>query len=108
MKEPLHAEPICAIGYGVAGLCKAFTDGDKWCFSGWSLTAISNFEVARYPFFSKLPLILEDFIRDHGGSYNCSIVNAVHVVVDRSLISGQNDNSTSLAVQNFGWLCKRQ
>ncbi len=141
-----HAEPICAVGYGVTGLCKAFSDSDKWCFSGWNLTAVSNFEVARYPFFSKLPLIIEDFVKDHGGFYNCtpplpsvrfvcrawpvlcvrsasvieltsvclyvlpfvgSVVDAVHVVVDRSLITGQNDNSTALAVQNFVWLCQR-
>lgn len=100
-------KPICAVGYGVTGLCKAFSDSDKWCFSGWNLTAVSNFEVARYPFFSKLPLIIEDFVKDHGGFYNCSVVDAVHVVVDRSLITGQNDNSTALAVQNFVWLCQR-
>jgi hypothetical protein len=36
-----------------------------------------------------------------------SVMDAVHVVVDRSLITGQNDNSTALAVQNFVWLCQR-
>jgi hypothetical protein len=36
-----------------------------------------------------------------------SVVDAVHVVVDRSLVTGQNDNSTALAVQNFVWLCQR-
>jgi hypothetical protein len=71
-----RAEPICAVGYGVTGLCKAFSDSDKWCFSGWNLTAMSNFEVARYPFFSKLPLIIEDFIKDHGGFYNCTQLSA--------------------------------
>jgi len=99
-----NKKPICAIGYGVAGLCKAFNENDRWCFSGWNLTAISNFEVARYPFFSKLPLIIEDYIKDHGGYYNCSSVDEVHVIVDRNLITGQNDESTTLAVKNFAWL----
>jgi len=99
-----HKKPICAVGYGVAGLCKAFNENDRWCFAGWNLTAISNFEVARYPFFSKLPLIVEDYIKDHGGFYNCSSVDEVHVIVDRSLVTGQNDESTALAVNNFVWL----
>jgi len=99
-----NKKPICAVGYGVAGLCKAFNENDRWCFSGWNLTAISNFEVARYPFFSKLPLIVEDYIKDHGGFYNCSSVDEVHVIVDRTLVTGQNDESTTLAVHNFVWL----
>jgi len=37
-----YLEPICAIGYGVAGLCKAFNENDRWCFSGWNLTAVPN------------------------------------------------------------------
>ena len=140
-----YLEPICAIGYGVAGLCKAFNENDRWCFSGWNLTAvpnsrlqtppwdrthtivihqISNFEVARYPFFSKLPLIIEDYVKDHGGFYNCitsspqpvvltiflsgSSVDEVHVIIDRILITGQNDESTALAVKNFIWLATQE
>jgi putative intracellular protease/amidase len=103
-KFTIAKKPICAIGYGVTGLCKAFNENDKWCFSSWNLTAISNFEVARFPFFSKLPLIIEDFIKDNGGYYNCSDVDEMHVIVDRTLVTGQNDNSTALAVQNFIWL----
>eukprot|EP00005_Dracoamoeba_jomungandri_P004433 CAMPEP_0174251292 /NCGR_PEP_ID=MMETSP0439-20130205/1157_1 /TAXON_ID=0 /ORGANISM="Stereomyxa ramosa, Strain Chinc5" /LENGTH=233 /DNA_ID=CAMNT_0015331565 /DNA_START=25 /DNA_END=726 /DNA_ORIENTATION=+ len=96
---------VCAIGYGVTGLCKAFDDNDKWKFSGWNLTSISNFEVARDPFFSKLPLIVEDYIKDHDGFFNCSTPFSTHVIVDRNLVTGQNDASTSLAVKNFAWLC---
>ncbi|KAL6050046.1 Glutamine amidotransferase-like class 1 domain-containing protein 1 [Balamuthia mandrillaris] len=100
-------KPICAIGFGVTGLCKAFNENDKWCFSGWNLTAISNFETARFPYFSKLPLIIEDYIKDHGGFYNCSDVDETHIIIDRTLITGQNEQSTTLAVQNFIWLCSQ-
>lgn len=39
---------------------------------------VSNFELARYPYFSKLPLIIEDYVKDHGGLYNCMPALNVH------------------------------
>lgn len=33
-------EPVCAIGQGVSALCCA-TEGQKWIFSGYSLTGVS-------------------------------------------------------------------
>ena len=35
------SETICAIGQGVAGLCKAFRGLSEWCFEDWNLTAVS-------------------------------------------------------------------
>lgn len=37
---PLCAEPVCAVGQGVSALCCA-TEGQKWIFSGYSLTGVS-------------------------------------------------------------------
>lgn len=36
----LCAEPVCAVGQGVSALCCA-TEGQRWIFSGYSLTGVS-------------------------------------------------------------------
>lgn len=89
----LHIEPVCAVGQGVSALCCA-TEGQKWIFNGYSLTGVSIiqqkhnvrfvrcllrhfllclkppvFELVRRPDFANLPLIVEDFVKDSGGSY---------------------------------------
>uniref|UniRef100_A0A3P9P4P4 Glutamine amidotransferase-like class 1 domain-containing protein 1 n=1 Tax=Poecilia reticulata TaxID=8081 RepID=A0A3P9P4P4_POERE len=97
-------KPVCAVGQGVSALCCA-TDGQKWIFSGYSVTGPSVFELVRQPDFANLPLIVEDFVKDSGGSYTASQEDAVHVVVDRHVITGQNQQSTSLAVNNLILLC---
>uniref|UniRef100_A0A8P4FWX2 Glutamine amidotransferase-like class 1 domain-containing protein 1 n=1 Tax=Dicentrarchus labrax TaxID=13489 RepID=A0A8P4FWX2_DICLA len=94
-------EPVCAVGQGVSALCCA-TEGQSWIFSGYSLTGPSVFELVRRPDFANLPLVVEDFVKDSGGSYT---EDAVHVVIDRHLITGQNMQSTSLAVNNLILLC---
>lgn len=92
------------------------------------------FELVRSPDFANLPLIVEDFVKDNGGSYTgefaghlCSILmcikhfhkllfliltdpmlyvaasqeDALHVVLDRHLVTGQNVQSTTAAVNNL-------
>ncbi|XP_036817325.1 glutamine amidotransferase-like class 1 domain-containing protein 1 isoform X1 [Oncorhynchus mykiss] len=96
---------VCAIGQGVSGLCCAIVEGQKWIFTGYSLTGPSVFELVRSPDFANLPLIVEDFVKDSGGSYTASQEDAVHVVIDRHLVTGQNILSTSVAVNNLILLC---
>ncbi|GFO01062.1 parkinson disease 7 domain-containing protein 1-like [Plakobranchus ocellatus] len=99
-------KPICAIGHGVAGLCCARgDDGKTWELDGFSLTAPSLFEVGRLPEFSSMPIVLEDFVKDHGGKYTASEPDCNHVVIDRHVITGQNTQSTVTAVQNLILMC---
>ncbi|CAH3040041.1 glutamine amidotransferase-like class 1 domain-containing protein 1 [Pocillopora verrucosa] len=99
-------KPICAIGHGVAGLCSARReDGKSWSFKSFSMTGPSVFESARSADFSSLPIILEDWIKDHGGTFSASEPDGMHVIIDRHLITGQNDTSTLSAVQNLILLC---
>ncbi|XP_046889832.1 glutamine amidotransferase-like class 1 domain-containing protein 1 [Hypomesus transpacificus] len=97
-------KPVCAVGQGVSSLCCA-TEGQKWIFSDYSLTGPSVFELVRSPDFANLPLIVEDFVKDSGGSYTASKEDAIHVVIDRHLVTGQNIQSTSLSVNNLILLC---
>uniref|UniRef100_A0A2K6TC46 Glutamine amidotransferase-like class 1 domain-containing protein 1 n=1 Tax=Saimiri boliviensis boliviensis TaxID=39432 RepID=A0A2K6TC46_SAIBB len=98
-------EPICAIGHGVAALCCATNEDGSWVFHGYSLTGPSVCELVRAPGFARLPLVVEDFVKDSGASFSASEPDAVHIVLDRHLVTGQNANSTVPAVQNLLFLC---
>ncbi|XP_058013145.1 glutamine amidotransferase-like class 1 domain-containing protein 1 isoform X2 [Ahaetulla prasina] len=98
-------KPICAIGNGVAALCCATNEDKSWVFQEYSLTGPSVYELVRLPSFASLPIIVEDFSKDSGATFSASKVDAVHVVLDRHLVTGQNENSTVAAVQNLIFLC---
>eukprot|EP00794_Sanderia_malayensis_P018283 gene18283-20106_t len=97
---------LCAVGYGVGGFCSAHSK-QSWSFTDYSLTAPSLFELCQTNDFgiADLPIILEDYIKDNQATYSSSKNNCVYVVIDRHLITGQNDNSTLSAVQNLILLC---
>ncbi|OXB70043.1 UNVERIFIED_CONTAM: hypothetical protein H355_001905, partial [Colinus virginianus] len=99
------SEPICAVGHGVAALCCATSEDKSWVFQGYSLTGPSVYELIRQPNFASLSIIVEDFVRDSGATFSASKPDAVHVVLDRHLVTGQNENSTLPAVQNLLILC---
>lgn len=98
-------KPICAIGHGVTALCCVTNEDRSWAFQDCSLTGPSVYELVRQPDFISLPLILEDFAKDSGATFSASEPDAVHIVLDRHLITGQNENSTMAAVQNLILLC---
>uniref|UniRef100_A0A8C9EL20 Glutamine amidotransferase-like class 1 domain-containing protein 1 n=1 Tax=Pavo cristatus TaxID=9049 RepID=A0A8C9EL20_PAVCR len=98
-------EPICAVGHGVAALCCATNEDKSWVFQGYSLTGPSVYELIRQPNFASLPIIVEDFVKDSGAAFSASKPDAVHVVLDRHVVTGQNENSTLPAVQNLLILC---
>ncbi|XP_061856612.1 glutamine amidotransferase-like class 1 domain-containing protein 1 isoform X2 [Colius striatus] len=98
-------KPICAVGHGVAALCCATNEDKTWVFQGYSLTGPSVYELVRQPNFASLAIIVEDFVKDSGATFSASSPDAVHVVLDRHLVTGQNENSTLPAVQNLLMLC---
>ncbi|XP_019486693.1 PREDICTED: Parkinson disease 7 domain-containing protein 1 isoform X6 [Hipposideros armiger] len=98
-------EPICAVGHGVAALCCATNEDGSWVFQGYSVTGPSVYELVRAPGFAHLPLIVEDFVKDAGASFSASEPDAMHVVLDRHLVTGQNASSTAPAVHSLIFLC---
>jgi hypothetical protein len=59
-------------------------------------------ELCRSESFARLKVIPEDRARDLGGRFSASgEPEAVHVCVDRHLVTGQNEASTLTAVQNL-------
>ncbi|XP_076971398.1 glutamine amidotransferase-like class 1 domain-containing protein 1 isoform X2 [Tamandua tetradactyla] len=100
-----ESKPICAIGHGVAALCSATSEDGSWVFRSYSMTGPSVCELVRAPGFARLPLVVEDFVKDAGAGFSASLPGAVHVVLDRHLVTGQNASSTVPAVQNLLFLC---
>uniref|UniRef100_A0A8C5MV46 Glutamine amidotransferase-like class 1 domain-containing protein 1 n=1 Tax=Leptobrachium leishanense TaxID=445787 RepID=A0A8C5MV46_9ANUR len=96
-----ETKPICAVGHGVSALCCATNEDKSWVFQDYSLTGPSVYELVRRSDYGSLPLILEDFAKESGATFSASVPDAVHVVLDRHLITGQNENSTVAAVQNL-------
>ncbi|XP_037065048.1 glutamine amidotransferase-like class 1 domain-containing protein 1 isoform X4 [Peromyscus leucopus] len=72
-----ESKPICAIGHGVAALCCATNEDRSWVFQGYSLTGPSVYELIRAPDFARLPLVVEDFVKDSGAGFSGSNVDAV-------------------------------
>ncbi|XP_052617944.1 glutamine amidotransferase-like class 1 domain-containing protein 1 isoform X1 [Peromyscus californicus insignis] len=68
-----ESKPICAIGHGVAALCCATNEDRSWVFQGYSLTGPSVYELIRAPDFARLPLVVEDFVKDSGAGFSVSL-----------------------------------
>uniref|UniRef100_A0A2K6CWA4 Glutamine amidotransferase-like class 1 domain-containing protein 1 n=1 Tax=Macaca nemestrina TaxID=9545 RepID=A0A2K6CWA4_MACNE len=70
--QHFHSEskPICAVGHGVAALCCATNEDRSWVFHGYSLTGPSVCELIRAPGFARLPLVVEDFVKDSGACFS--------------------------------------
>ncbi|XP_034235567.1 glutamine amidotransferase-like class 1 domain-containing protein 1 [Thrips palmi] len=118
---------VCAVGLGVAALLscvemprdsqsQSITDiqseklkNSSWIFKSYSMTGSTVCELACAANFGSLPVIVEDEVRDRGGSFSASGESgAVHVVVDRHLVTGQNEASTITAVQNLVLLANQR
>lgn len=102
MKEQ---KPVCAIGHGVAALAAGKDETNLWCFRGYSMTGPTVYELIQRRDFSALPLIVEEHARDNLASFTASQPGCVHTVIDRNLITAQNEQSTLSAVQNLILLC---
>ena len=101
-------KPVCVIGYGLLGLAKAVSGPQsKWVFQDYNVSGCSNMELARLPYFSKLPMLPEETAYELGGLFTASQPDAAFIIVDRKLISGQNAVSTTLAVLNLVWLSQQ-
>uniref|UniRef100_UPI00358ED65E glutamine amidotransferase-like class 1 domain-containing protein 1 isoform X1 n=2 Tax=Myxine glutinosa TaxID=7769 RepID=UPI00358ED65E len=98
-------KPLCAVSHGVAALCCAVDEEKSWAFSGYSITGPTVLELVKRADFSMMPLIVEDFARDAGAVFSASQSGVMHVVVDRHVVTGQNEQSTLTAVQNLVLLC---
>ncbi|CBZ56158.1 conserved hypothetical protein [Neospora caninum Liverpool] len=92
------------VGSGPAGRKKTRA-GSSFPFANYTLTGISPFDECRYPFFGHLPCMLQELLESQGAafaSFECT--DTPGMLVDRNLVSGANEASTTLCVQTFALL----
>jgi hypothetical protein len=97
-------KPISFIGCGLLPLLTCFSSADskKWLFSKYKMTGISIFEESKETYFSSLRFICEEMVRGMGGTFLSSTdLNAPLLIIDRGLLSTQNDAGFTLCIKNL-------
>ncbi|MYZ39527.1 MULTISPECIES: type 1 glutamine amidotransferase domain-containing protein [unclassified Streptomyces] len=90
--------PLGAVCHGVAALLATQDASGGWPFAGYRLTGFSAAEEKQTGLADRLPWLLQDRLMAAGARYSSAGAWAPHVVVDRSLHTGQNPaSSASLA-----------
>lgn len=86
---------IGSVCHGPAGLITAKLPDGTSLVSGKKLTAFSNAEEKIVQLDHLVPFLLEDKLKELGASYVADKPWSVHVVVDGTLVTGQNPQSSS-------------
>jgi putative intracellular protease/amidase len=91
--------PLGVVCHGVAALLAAGgTDGDS-PFAGYRLTGFSKAEEMQTGLAERAPWLLQDRLTEIGADYVAGAPWVPHVVVDRTLITGQNPASSAPIAQ---------
>ncbi|MCG0286149.1 type 1 glutamine amidotransferase domain-containing protein [Streptomyces sp. PSAA01] len=90
--------PLGLVCHGVAALLATEEEDGAWPFAGYRLTGFSAAEEQQTGLADGLPWLLQNRVVALGADYSAAEPWAPHVVVDRSLHTGQNPaSSASLA-----------
>lgn len=92
-------KPIALVCHAPAALRHAQTPDGKPLVAGKKVTGFANTEEAGMHLTDVVPFLLEDELKANGGIYSKGDDNAVHVVSDGLLITGQNPASSGPAAQ---------
>lgn len=98
LTERLHSgRPLALLCHAPAALLAAQNADGSWPFTGYRLTALSNFEERLNTFARKAKWLLEDALKQRGALYEKGpIPLRPFAVVDRNLYTGQNPQSADL------------
>jgi putative intracellular protease/amidase len=93
---------LAAVCHGHSAMLSARNDNGKFPYSGYQMTSFSHNEERVTPIYGRLPLVLEDALRELGIVYSeASVIWDAHVVEDRNLVTGQNPFSSNLLAETF-------
>lgn len=107
--------PLCMIGLGLAAVVSTGTDTDRGSgnhgqdrasvVNGYAVTGASNEEMFCCGALSLCTTSIEDTLKMMGARFSVSDApDAVHVVLDRSVVTAQNAQSSTRAVQMLLYL----
>ncbi|HSF35506.1 MAG TPA: type 1 glutamine amidotransferase domain-containing protein, partial [Nocardioides sp.] len=90
---------VSSVCHGPAGLLPAKRADGSWLFAGRNLTAFTDAEEEQAGLADKAPWLLESRLREAGASFSSGEPWAPFVVVDDTLVTGQNPASSTEAAQ---------
>jgi putative intracellular protease/amidase/uncharacterized protein (DUF2267 family) len=86
---------VASVCHGPAALLPAVRDAGGWAFAGRTLAGFTNEEEAQAGLADRAPWLLEDRLRDAGGSLTTGPAWQPFSVVDGNLVTGQNPASSA-------------
>lgn len=86
---------VSAVCHAPAALLAATRHDGSWPFAGYELTGFTNTEEEQAGLADKAPWLLETRLREGGASFSSGEAWSPHVVVDRTVYTGQNPASTA-------------
>lgn len=92
---------VSAVCHAPAALLSAKRDDGSWPFSGYQLTGFTNQEEEQAGLADKAPWLLETRLREGGASFSAADAWSPHVIVDRTVYTGQNPASTKALVDRL-------
>jgi putative intracellular protease/amidase len=87
---------VSAVCHGPAGLLTASRADGTWALNDRLLTGFSNEEETQAGFAGNAPWLLEDRLRISGARYTAKEPWTPHVVIDRNLVTGQQNYSAGV------------
>jgi putative intracellular protease/amidase len=90
---------IASVCHGPAALLPAMRDDGTWAFAGRDVSAFTNEEETQAGLADRAPWLLEDRIRQAGGTMSNGTAWQPLSVVDDNLITGQNPASSTEVAQ---------
>ncbi len=93
---------VAAVCHGHSAMLSARNGDGKFPYSGYQMTSFSHNEERVTPIYGRLPLVLEEALRELGIVYSeAPVIWDAHVVEDRNLVTGQNPFSSNLLAETF-------
>jgi len=90
---------VAAVCHGPAGLLTASRSDGTWACADRRLTGFSNLEETQAGFSGNAPWLLEDRLRIAGARYSAKAPWTPNAVVDRNLITGQQNYSAGVTAE---------
>ncbi|MFB9924309.1 type 1 glutamine amidotransferase domain-containing protein [Amycolatopsis halotolerans] len=89
------SRPLALLCHAPAAALAAKNPDGTWPFAGYRMTGLSNVEERFNPFAWKAKWLLEDRLKEAGADYVAGLPLKSHVIVDRTLYTGQNPGSSA-------------
>lgn len=94
-------KPVAAVCHGPAALTNARRPDGSYLVAGKNVTGFANSEEDAVGLTDVVPFLLEDRLRERGGNYRKGENFAPYVLVDGTLITGQNPASSAPAAKEL-------